>query len=134
MFLCLNPPHSQITILLLKQVRECTPSGKKKHIISFPNSNRQDVSVLLAMDCMLVTSNILSIYEVSIISALKKLSSMEIKYMVSESEPRCSSYSIYSSSSNCVAVNIKLKCTYGCYVVCMFVDKVHSLMDTYIHI
>lgn len=75
---------------------------KKTHIISFPNPNRQDVSVLLAMDCMLVTLNILSIYEVSIISALKKLSSMEIKYMVSESEPRCSSYSIYSSSSNCV--------------------------------
>lgn len=107
---------------------------KKTHIISFPNPNRQDVSVLLAMDCMLVTLNILSIYEVSIISALKKLSSMEIKYMVSESEPRCSSYSIYSSSSNCVAVNIKLKCTQSCYVVCVFVDKVHSLMNTYIHI
>ena len=106
----------------------------KIHIISFPNPNRQDVSVLLAMDCMLVTSNILSIYEVSIISALKKLSSMEIKYMLSESEPRCSSYSICSSSSNCVAVNIKLKCTHSCYVVCVFVDKVHSLMDIYIHI
>lgn len=48
--------------------------------------------------------------------------------MVSESKPRCSGYSIYSSSSNCVAVNIKLKCIHGCYIVCVFVDKDHSLM------
>lgn len=99
------------------------------HIISFPNPNRQYVSVLLAMDCMLVTSNTLPIYEVSVISALKKLSSMEIKYMVSECELRC--YSTYSSSSNCVAVNIKLKCTHDCYVVCVFINNFHSSIYIY---